>query len=237
MGYKPVIVRRASFGCCKWCRGLAGVYNYDEVKDKGNDVFRRHANCRCQVIYDPSNGSKKVQDVWDKKWKNDDRTERIKQYSIAKKSKSSKILSGARITDPDSQEARKWAEAYYEEIRHKSTDYIKVADRTGITVEQAKAIKQYLFIDKNLYDEDLEIWVRFDEDPAIAQSWQRLAEGKEILLHDKTLINHELLEMKIKKENPNISHDKAHEIAQSVYNYNKEVREYYGNLNKPKKNK
>lgn len=66
MGYNPVIVRRASFGCCKWCRGLAGVYNYDEVKDKGNDVFRRHANCRCQVIYDPRNGDGKVQDVHSK---------------------------------------------------------------------------------------------------------------------------------------------------------------------------
>lgn len=63
MGYKPVIVRRASFGCCPWCRGLAGVYNYEDVKDTGNDVFRRHANCRCKVIYDPRNGDGKVQDV------------------------------------------------------------------------------------------------------------------------------------------------------------------------------
>lgn len=63
MNRKPVIVRRASFGCCKWCRGLAGVYNYEDVKNKGNDVFRRHANCRCQVIYDPRNGDGKVQDV------------------------------------------------------------------------------------------------------------------------------------------------------------------------------
>lgn len=63
MNHKPIIVRRASFGCCKWCRGLAGVYNYEDVKNKGNDVFRRHANCRCQVIYDPRNGDGKVQDV------------------------------------------------------------------------------------------------------------------------------------------------------------------------------
>lgn len=66
MGYKPVIVRRASFGCCPWCRGLAGVYNYEDVKDTGNDVFRRHANCRCKVIYDPRNGDGKVQDVHSK---------------------------------------------------------------------------------------------------------------------------------------------------------------------------
>ena len=66
MGYKPVIVRRASFGCCPWCRGLAGTYDYEDVKDTGNDVFRRHANCRCQVIYDPSNGNGEVQDVHSK---------------------------------------------------------------------------------------------------------------------------------------------------------------------------
>lgn len=175
--------------------------------------------------------------MWTKTQKNDDRIERIKQYSVAKNPKSDKIVTGARITDPDTKEARKWAESYYEEIRHKSTDYIKIAERTGITTEQAKAIKQYLFFDKNKYDEDLGIWTRFDGDPAIAQSWQRLAEGKEILPHDITMINHELLEMKIKKENPDFTHDKAHIIASKVYDYQKESDEYYDNFNKSKKNK
>lgn len=64
MGYKPVIVRRASFGCCKWCRGLAGIKEYYPTMDR--DIFRRHQNCRCTVIYDPRNGDGKVQDVHSK---------------------------------------------------------------------------------------------------------------------------------------------------------------------------
>ena len=66
LGLKPVIVRRASSGCCKWCRNLAGVKKYSSTMDR--DIFRRHQNCRCSVIYDPRNNNGKVQDVWSKNW-------------------------------------------------------------------------------------------------------------------------------------------------------------------------
>ena len=55
--------------------------------------------------------------------------------------------------------------------------------------------------------------------------------------HDKTLINHELYEMAIKRNSPNIEHYKAHEMATKKYDYQKEANEYYGNINKNKKNK
>lgn len=67
-GLKPKIVRKTSGKSCKWCQSLAGTYNYADVKNTGNDVFRRHANCNCIVSYDPGDGSKKVQDVWSKTW-------------------------------------------------------------------------------------------------------------------------------------------------------------------------
>lgn len=51
---------------CKWCKNLAGTYDYEDVKDTGNDVFRRHENCRCTVEYLPDN--RKRQDVWSKAW-------------------------------------------------------------------------------------------------------------------------------------------------------------------------
>lgn len=66
LGYIPVIKRTASFGCCKWCRGLEGIVEYDPRMDR--DIFRRHAHCRCKVIYDPGESDGKVQDVWNKKW-------------------------------------------------------------------------------------------------------------------------------------------------------------------------
>lgn len=40
---------------CKWCAGLEGVYKYSEVKNTGNDVFRRHEACRCIIIYKDAN--------------------------------------------------------------------------------------------------------------------------------------------------------------------------------------
>ena len=63
-GLSPKIIRTDSHGCCKWCANLAGVYDYEAVRN-GSDVFRRHDNCRCTVIF--QNGSKR-QNVHTKKW-------------------------------------------------------------------------------------------------------------------------------------------------------------------------
>lgn len=64
-GLKPRITRRAARECCPWCRALAGKYNYPDVP---RDVYRRHANCRCTVEYDPADGSKQMQNIWTKDW-------------------------------------------------------------------------------------------------------------------------------------------------------------------------
>ena len=54
-----VLVQRIADGkCCSWCSRLAGTYPYEDVSDRNNDVWRRHNNCHCQVIYDPR-GSKR----------------------------------------------------------------------------------------------------------------------------------------------------------------------------------
>lgn len=66
MNLKPVIVRRASFGCCDWCRSLAGIKKYSPTMNR--DIFRRHQNCRCSVIYDPRNSEGEVQNVWTKEF-------------------------------------------------------------------------------------------------------------------------------------------------------------------------
>ena len=67
-GLKPRIIRTAVGKTCKWCQSVAGTYDYREVSDKGNDVFRRHSNCDCLVVYQPSKGS--YQDVHSKQWMN-----------------------------------------------------------------------------------------------------------------------------------------------------------------------
>ena len=146
-----------------------------------------------------------------------------KAEKLEKLRRSDILISGARITDLNSAEADEFAEMYYEEIRHFSTDSKKIADNLGKEESDIRKIKAYLFEDDSLIDPDTGESRQFDPDCAIAQSWQRLMNGKDIKLHDKTLIEHELLEMKIKQENPGIDHVKAHELASEKYNYPKEA--------------
>ena len=156
--------------------------------------------------------------------------------NIAKTIDSDILITGARIIDPDSTDGIKFAKMYYDEIRNFSTDAKKIAKNLGKEEPDIKKIKAYLFEDKSLYDPDTKSYRRFDPDCAIAQSWQRLMNGKDIKKHDRTLIEHELLEMRIKKENPGIEHLEAHRLAASKFNYPKEAGEYYGNLKKHKEN-
>lgn len=146
------------------------------------------------------------------------------------------IKSGARITDLFSKEADDFAKMYYAEIRGFSTDTKKIAQNLGKSEVEIQRIKEYLFEADSLIDLDTGTRRHFDPDCAIAQSWQRLMIGKDIKPHDRTLIEHELLEMEIKKKNPRISHQRTHELASQKYNYSKEASEYYGNLKKHKEN-
>lgn len=57
-GLSPKIIRTSTGKCCKWCDNLAGVYEYEEVSDTGNNVFRRHKHCKCLVEYDGNDGKR-----------------------------------------------------------------------------------------------------------------------------------------------------------------------------------
>lgn len=143
-------------------------------------------------------------------------------------------ISGARITDPYSPRGEDFAEMEYNEIRLMKNDVSQIAKNIGEEETVIREIKEYIFINDSLFDEDLQSYRRFDPDCAIAQSWQRLYIGRDIKPHDRTLIQHEKLEMEIKRENPGISHDEAHTRAAMVYNYGKEAVAYYGSLEKHK---
>ena len=65
VGLAPKIKRVSVGKCCEWCQKIVGLYDYEDVKDTGNDVFRRHSNCRCQVQYIPTRG--KVKNVHTKR--------------------------------------------------------------------------------------------------------------------------------------------------------------------------
>ncbi len=144
-------------------------------------------------------------------------------------------ISGARIIDPESERAVQFAKLYYSEIRFRKTDCFRIAQNIGVDESTIEKVKRYLFVDNSLYDEDLQEWRRFDADCAIAHSWQRLIDGRDIQMHDRILIDHEIYEMHLKEMYPNLSHQEAHARAQEKFNYRKAADEYYGNLNKHKK--
>ncbi len=91
-GLSPKIIRKAEQKCCKWCRALAGEFDYSDLPD---DIYRRHENCRCTVLYDPADGSKKLQNVHTKKWTDPgdrDKIELRKNYSPAKSSSGDRMF-------------------------------------------------------------------------------------------------------------------------------------------------
>lgn len=144
------------------------------------------------------------------------------------------MRSGARITDQYSAQAVKFAELFYEEVRLHTHDVQNIAKNLGKKPEDIQRIKDYLFVNKSLYDTDRGEWRRFDPDCAIAHSWQRLTDGKRIQPHDVTLIEHELLEMQLKRDDPSLDHNQAHTIASQKFDYRKESDTYYDRLKKHK---
>lgn len=56
-GLPVKVVRTAHADCCDWCKALAGTYDYEDVRAPGNDVFRRHENCKCVVTFVSSKGA------------------------------------------------------------------------------------------------------------------------------------------------------------------------------------
>lgn len=89
MGLRPKIIRTEVGNCCKWCKSISGVHDYEAVKDTGNNVFRRHRFCRCTVEYSP--GDNRRQNVHSKAWRNEDKSDIIKARKESQK-KSKLIL-------------------------------------------------------------------------------------------------------------------------------------------------
>ena len=139
-------------------------------------------------------------------------------------------ISGALNTD--SIEAQKHAERYYEAVRKMSTDVRRIAENTGFDEDLIRSIKNFVFLEKHDLGDGR--YDRFDASYFMAQSWQRLIDDKRILSHDITLLNHEKMERELMQQG--YSQDEAHRITLETYNYSKEARDYYGEIEKYKKN-
>lgn len=132
--------------------------------------------------------------------------------------------------NPDSKEAREHADRYYESVRHMSNDVDRIAENTGFDKSEISEIKNFVFMEKHdLGDGKLKY---FYPDYKMAQSWQRLIDGKDIQPHDITLLKHETMERKLMKQG--LSQEAAHRKTEETYNYAKESGEYYAKINKHK---
>ena len=80
-GLHPKIIRKAERKCCQWCSNLAGEYDYP--MDMPEDVFRRHENCRCTVLFDPADGKKRRQDVHTKRWTDEENYGKLEERKKA----------------------------------------------------------------------------------------------------------------------------------------------------------
>ena len=136
-------------------------------------------------------------------------------------------ISGGR--NPFGKKAKEHSERYYESVRKMTTDAEKIARNLDLPQEDIEAVKNFIFFDK--HDLGNGILERFSPDYMMAESWQRLIDGRQ-KQHDVTLIKHEILERQLM--NSGLSQEEAHIKASEQFNYSKEAREYYAKIKKYK---
>ena len=155
-----------------------------------------------------------------------------KDYLLEKENKGDTIVSGAvsGARNPYGKKAQEHAEKYYGLVRSMKTDVKRISNVTGISENEIQSIKNFIFLEKHdLGNGELEF---FEPDYMMAESWQRLIEGKP-KKHDITMLRHEILEKSLINEG--LSQSEAHVIASEKYNYSKEASEYYANIKKYRK--
>ncbi len=251
-GLKCYIVRIGT-KCCDWCSEVAGKY---EFGDQPDGIFRRHDNCDCTIIYDGQvlRGKQNADGSRSKTWEklpnanaadytppslSEEQGRDIEQRNLAQirgltnnanngRIKISGAISGA--LNPDSERADKHAEQYYESVRKMKNDVKRIAENTGYSEEFIQTIKDFIFNEKHDLGDRVDY---FEPDYKMAQTWQRLIDGTNILPHDITLIKHEEMERELMRQG--LSQSEAHEITSRKYNYDKEAREYYDKINRNNK--
>lgn len=193
-------------GLCERCRTYAyengGIYDIDNAPH-----IPVHPRCRCRWVA--------VVDV-------ETRTQQIREKLLsdqqAKNAPKYKGSYSGGIIYEDSPEAVKHAERYYEAVRKMRTDVSQIAKHSGIRKKDVASIKAYVFEDEHLIYGEVR---RFDPSYEMAQSWQRLIDGRNIKEQDMVLLNHELMELRLVKEG--VPFEQAHLQASKAFDFAKYV--------------
>ncbi len=208
---------------CEICMPHDGkVYPVNEMQQGVNSpMFHPLCKCSTSAYMDRS----EVEDAFA------ELDRELAEINVASEARQERPVVSGGITgalDPDSKRANDHAERYYESIRKRKNDAKKISNNTGLPEEEIEKVRRYLFVEK--HDLGRGVLQRFDHDYRIAESWRRLVEGSDIQPHDLTLLKHEIEERKLVKAG--MSQDAAHKEVSKMYNYSKEVDEYYATVKK-----
>lgn len=157
------------------------------------------------------------------------------ELPLEKSVKSGKMIVGAKgayssKNDPDGKKREAHANLYYEAIRNgkKKPVVDAISQNANISSEYVSKMYDHLFV--NEYDLD-KGHVRFDTDYDIAESIQRLRDGKNIQEHDLILVYHEAMEHDL-MNNDGLGYEEAHERANIAFNYQKALEQWLDELEK-----
>ena len=114
---------------------------------------------------------------------------------------------------------------YYQSVlnRDKEIEISKVAENTGFKTALINDIYDHIFVNNHRFEDGTTS--KFDPSYDMANSWQRLREGKNIQDHDLVMLEHEYFEVVLMGKE-NMAYEEAHEEANKIYNYAKEVRKF-----------
>lgn len=241
VGLSPKIVRRVVGHPCKWCKSLEGSYNYPEVP---KDIYRRHGKCRCTVDYHPGNGKK--QNVHTKRWAESQKSAKIEVL----KGVGLPVQSGARnyfrdesnddILPKDFIKAEKHAYLTYDKIKNSNQELEKrkIYSNIGKFKEMKDFTKEDVDIAFNHVFNDIHILKDgeslFHPEVNMAESWERLINGRDIQSHDLILLKHERLEHDYMYVRGNMDYDTAHAKTDKTYNYGNALTRYLERKNNVK---
>lgn len=126
--------------------------------------------------------------------------------------------------DPYGSKRDAHADRYYSALRNskKSAIVDAIAANAGVDKKAVSNMYDHLLVNEYELDGGLK---RFDTDYNIAQSLQRLREGKDIQPHDLILIQHEAMEYDL-MNNHGMKYDEAHTESNKLYNYAKALKEF-----------
>lgn len=122
--------------------------------------------------------------------------------------------------NPQSREALEHAVRYYGLVRSMKTDCKRIALNTGFREKDIQRVKNHVFYEEHELEDGFR---KFDPDYEMAQSWQRLIDGREIKTRDIILLQHEFIESIFMAEG--LGYDDAHEKAQDIYSYANALKE------------